>query len=595
MKNKLQIIKKIISQYRFILNTRQKKNCIFVFGIIIIASLFESLGVSAILPLVQAMLTPEQLLEKSYILFWTHIFHINTTRELLLMVCIFVIAIYLLKNLVVLLSSMIQIKFKLGLQKELSVLMLESYLKRPYAFFVDVNSSELIRGISTDVYGVYGILENIFKLLTELLVSLFIAAYLIYSDWIMAFAILILAVVCFILIRLGFRGKMDKLGKKNRIINARINQYAYETAEGIKEILVMHREQFFLGKYSEACENRKHTELWYNFALITPERIIEAVCVCGMIGIIGIRIYFGLDVNTFIPKLAVIAVAAFRILPAVSRITGYINGITYYAPTLEASYNNIRAVYEYRDRLKWEEHFVENGKMLNFYNQIIIDHISFKYENTKKEVLSNLTLTIHKGESIGIIGLSGAGKTTFADIILGLLIPQKGKILVDDIDIHERPIEWSRLIGYVPQSVYLLDDTIRNNVLFGANIKAQDDKLVWRALEQAQLKKFVENLPDGLDTIVGEKGVKFSGGQRQRVVIARALYYDPQIVVLDEATSALDSETEDALMEAVDSLHNHKTLIIIAHRVSTLRNCDRIIEIRNGKAVDVRKEDIFEM
>ena len=215
----------------------------------------------------------------------------------------------------------------------------------------------------------------------------------------------------------------------------------------------------------------------------------------------------------------------------------------------------------------------------------------WKYPESKKATLQGINLEIKKGESVAFIGESGAGKTTLADIILGLYIPQEGTVTVDGVSIYDIPQDWSRIVGYVPQSVYLLDDTIRNNILFGE--KQMDDKKIWDALKQAQLYDFVKTLPDGLNTIVGERGIKFSGGQRQRIAIARALYYNPDILVLDEATSALDNETEEALMESIEALQGLKTLIIIAHRLSTIRNCDKIYEVKDGKIELRNKEEIL--
>ena len=227
-----------------------------------------------------------------------------------------------------------------------------------------------------------------------------------------------------------------------------------------------------------------------------------------------------------------------------------------------------------------------------FHSEICLENVSWKYPNADGRVIDGLNMVILKGHAVGFVGASGAGKTTLADMILGLLPTETGAIKMDGVDIKSIPLTWSRTIGYVPQSVYLTDDTIRNNVAFGIEKEQIDDVLVWEALQQAQLKTFVESLPEGINTVVGERGIKFSGGQRQRVAIARALYYDPAILVLDEATSALDNETESAVMEAIESLQGHKTLIIVAHRLTTIKSCDEVYEIVDGKAV---KKDMAEI
>ena len=233
------------------------------------------------------------------------------------------------------------------------------------------------------------------------------------------------------------------------------------------------------------------------------------------------------------------------------------------------------------------------GDKYSFKKELKVDNVWWKYDDAENAVLKNLSMTIHKGESVGFIGASGAGKTTLADVILGLMRPQEGQVFIDGIDVYTIPKQWSRIIGYVPQVVYLTDESIKNNVAFGIPDNEIDEAMIWNALEQAQLKTFVEQLPEKLETRVGERGVKFSGGQRQRVAIARALYCNPEILVLDEATSALDNETEKAVMESIDALQGKKTLIIVAHRLSTIMNCDSVYEIKDGIACKRDKKDIL--
>ena len=231
---------------------------------------------------------------------------------------------------------------------------------------------------------------------------------------------------------------------------------------------------------------------------------------------------------------------------------------------------------------------------IEFKEKLVIQNVGWKYKNQKKSVLSNVCMEIRKGESIAFIGSSGSGKTTLSDIILGLLHPRQGAILMDDnIDVYSILDEWGHIVGYVPQSVFLLDDTVRNNILFGLPKEQVNDALIWESLEQAQIKEFIESLPEGLDTIVGERGIKFSGGQKQRIALARALYNKPEILVLDEATAALDGETEKAVMDSISALQGKITMIIVAHRLTTIRDCDKIYRIENGIATEVRKEEIF--
>ena len=256
---------------------------------------------------------------------------------------------------------------------------------------------------------------------------------------------------------------------------------------------------------------------------------------------------------------------------------------------VDGLYNNMRIVKEYEARVQ-EDKKIED---FPFNKELHVDSMSYKYPEAKELLFENASVTISKNESVAFIGGSGAGKTTLADIILGLLPPESGGVLVDSRNIKDNIEGWHHILGYVPQTIYLTDDTIRNNVAFGTSGKFINDDDVWRALDSAQLTEFVKNLPDGLDTVVGDRGVKLSGGQRQRIGIARALFNNPQILVLDEATSALDHETEKAIMEAIESLKGKTTMIIIAHRLSTIRNCDKIFEVQKGKIVQRDKEDVL--
>ena len=368
-----------------------------------------------------------------------------------------------------------------------------------------------------------------------------------------------------------------------------------------KDIKVMQRSDSFTRYFRLATQKVTKSTIVYSTITSLPEKIIETVCISGIIGIVCARLQMGVNVMTFIPQLSVFAVAAFRILPSISKCAGYFQTLVFYRPSMEAAYKDMKAFNEYEEnfqeyyaleekRLFQKQITIENFK---FTRELEIDSINWQYEESDELVLKELSLTIHKGEAVAFIGPSGSGKTTLADIILGLLQPTHGKVYVDGVDIYAIPKVWSKIIGYVPQSVFLIDDTIRANVTFGLSAEMITDEAVWEALDKAQIKDYVKSLPEGLDTLVGERGIRFSGGQKQRIAIARAIYHDPDILVLDEATSALDGETENAVMEAIDHLHGKKTLIIIAHRLSTIKNCDTIYEIRNGQARRKTKEEIF--
>lgn len=602
MLHELDKIKDAWNKLRFILTKQQKHLGVVILCMTLVGALVETLGVSVIIPFVQAMVNPEQLMQSQYLTGVINLFHIESSSDLILLLGIGISLVYIIKNLYLTLLSYCRVKYSTRIQRELSVLMMESYMKRGYLFFVQVNTSDLLRGIMSDVSSVYYMIYNAFRVIAEMLTSCAIVVFIMLTDFWMAACVMVLAVVCFIVVILGFRKPMQRLGVEYRESNGEVQKHSLQAFQGIKEVIVMHRQRFFVERYEKAFGRQQKATIGQTVATESPAYIIEAVCVVGLVLTVSLRVY-GTDATAFIPQLASFAVGAFRILPSLGRITSSFNQIVYYAPSLNKTYENLKEVREAEQEMQQQlimlqeknddeaskQEAESSSESVN--NYLTIENIHWRYPSSDHEVLSGVSMKIQKGTSVAFIGHSGAGKTTLADIILGLYRPQEGCIKLAGVDIRTIPEKWCNYVGYIPQSVYLTDDTIRNNVAFG--IAEPDDDLIWQALEQAQLKEFIASLPDRLDTIVGDRGVRFSGGQRQRVAIARALYNNPPILILDEATSALDTETEDAVMEAIDSLQGNKTLIIVAHRLTTIRNCDVIYEIVNGKAIVREKEEVL--
>lgn len=596
MKKDILAIGNILKKIFYILNTRQKLKSCLILALILIGSFLELLGVSAILPFVQALLDPYALLDNSIFQIIAELFELNDGVSIIFFVGVLLIGVYVLKNLCLSFISYTQISFRWQMQKELSTTMLNAYMNKPYAYFLDINSSEVLRGIQDDVNSLYTVIENLFSCFSNLLTLLLISIFLCVSDFWLAVSVLLIAGGCFCLITFRFRRLLAGVGQKQREANAETRKYAYQAVTGIKEINVLQRKSFFVEKYEEAYVKSMKANIKFSFLNSLPTRIIEAVCVSGIIAVICLRYNSGVVDTIFISKMAAFVVAAFRILPLTAALIATANHLVYYWAGVDAAYNNIiRNRENIKDAGKKNDDLEDSVSVKNsgVVKNIKISHISWKYPNSEKLVLKDLSMEIFQGESVALIGTSGAGKTTLADIILGLYRPQSGNVTADNVNISTIPQQWSKMIGYVPQQVFLTDDTIRNNIAFGLYENEIDEKAIWRALEKSQLKEFVQSLPEGLNTKVGERGIKFSGGQRQRVAIARALYYDPDVIVLDEATSALDNETETAVMESIDMLKGEKTLLIIAHRLSTIANCDRIYEIIDGKAVPKRKEDVI--
>ena len=585
-------IKDILEKLNYILTNEQKFYAILVFILSLIAAVFEMLGVSAIIPLMQAFLSPDTLSEQAYLQPFVRLFHLNTNMSVIIFTCVAVILVYLIKNVFSIFYVWISNKFSCKVMRELSVRILDAYMKQGYIFFVSNNSARLLRGVNTDVSSVYNIISQIFIIMSKGLTILCILVFIVIQTPSIAIFMAMLILFCFVIIQLVFRKAMRKYGKIARQYTYECNRAALEAIQGSKEVLVTNRQDYFVKQYRKCMEGSNKATVKMAVGSSAPANIIEAVCVTGLLIIVAFQMLQSNAPYALMSQLATIAVAAFRIMPALGGILSSINMLTYHAPGLSAAADTLSMV----KQLEKEGNLGREDKQLKtkkFQKELYIDDVSFSYPESDMKVIDHLSMKIEKGTSVAFIGASGAGKTTLADLILNLLKPQSGKILVDGVDIEDMGRSWNKMIGYVPQSIYLTDSSIRKNIAFGLSENEIDDQKIWRALEAAHLKDFIEKQPQKLDSLVGERGVKFSGGQRQRVAIARALYNDPEILVLDEATAALDTETETAVMESIEELQGYKTLIIVAHRLTTIRNCDKIYEIKDGKAIKRQKKDIF--
>ena len=576
-----------------ILTPAHKRWGIFVFIMSFIGALVETLGVSVILPLVQAMLEPEMLFENDIISYICHVLEIADAKQLIVVIVIGVILVYLFKNVYLCLLSYVRVKYSTKVQRELSLQMLYSYMGRGYSFFRLTNTATLLRGVNSSVAGVYNIIYQFMRILAEVLTITCIFIFVVYTDWKMAVTMIALVGVCLLLVLHIFKDITKRAGNKYFIHAALMEKWVLQLFSGIKEVLVLNRKDFFVSNYEKSYREYQDGQIKQTVAYETPAYVIEAMCVTGIVGALCIRVGNMENVASFIPQLAAFAMAAFRLLPSIGRISAYFNSCVFSIPTVGEVYENIVEAKKYEEKQSSISKLYNNDMNISFNKEMTIKDIVWKYPDGTENVLDHISLTIRKGDSVALVGPSGAGKSTLADIILGLFEPPEGSVLIDGMNILGNNDSVSKIISFVPQSIYLLDDTVRRNIAFGIYDKDIDDDAIWYALEQAQMKDFIKELPQGLDTIVGERGVRFSGGQSQRIAIARALYTDPDIIVLDEATSALDSETETTVMKAIESLQGQKTLIIIAHRLSTIRKCDKIYEISNGRVVEKNYEDLI--
>lgn len=582
----LRSIRSLYEKFKVILTKPQKRWAAALFVLTLIGAIFEAVGVSAVMPLISVMINPDAIRNNEIGAKVLSMFQDISDEQIMFVTAMGVVAVYIFKNLYMSGLAYIRIKYSCKVQRELSIRIINSYVKRGYSFFLNTNAGDLLRGIAGSISGVYMILTQVFRILAELLTIICICAFLIIEDAVLAGTTVVLALFCVSLTVLIFRKKVKYHGEEQFKYASTISQKSLQLFYGIKEVLVMKRVRHFLDAYEDAYVRRQKATVSQTMAAESPTYIIEGTCVTGIIIAVCVRVAGMESPMEYLPQLSVFALAAFRILPSLGRISSGFNTCIFYLTAAEETYQNIMELNVKENLEKKRIACAEEDKEYPFENNITIENITWKYEGGNEDILENLSLEIKKGQSVALIGHSGAGKTTLGDVVLGLLEPQKGRVCIDGTDIRTMGNGLGRLIGFVPQSIYLIDDTIRNNIAFGIDEKNIDDEKIYATLEKAQLKEFVEELPKGLDTMIGERGIRMSGGQRQRMAIARALYLDPQILVLDEATSALDAETENAVMESIDALQGEKTLIIIAHRLSTIRNCDVAYEIVDGKAIE---------
>ncbi|MFT9493368.1 ABC transporter ATP-binding protein, partial [Anaerosolibacter sp.] len=390
-----------------------------------------------------------------------------------------------------------------------------------------------------------------------------------------------------------FRKKIGKLGLEQQVLSAAMIKWVNQGLGASKEVKVSGKEEFFINEYAKQSQTKANNSLYMKMLEQIPRLFIETLLVSIVLISMLVIVIQESDTTTVISTMALFAMAAFRLMPSINRVMALITGIRYSQPALTVVFEDLRI----EDKMLSIKFGSTNpstaGNRIGpktYNNSINLDNVSFRYPNQLDYSIKDVSLTIPIGQSVAFVGESGAGKTTLVDLILGLFQPESGKITVDGKNLNEQVLIWQKKIGYIPQTIFLTDDTIRGNVAFGIEDKNIKDADIWRALDQAQLKEFVESLPEKLESKVGERGVRLSGGQRQRIGIARALYHDPEILFMDEATSALDNETEKEIIKAIDGLKGDKTLIIIAHRLSTIENCDVVYKMNKGRLVSVNKK-----
>lgn len=575
----LQIIKKL----KILLDKKQKRTMAGLVVMMIIGAFLQTAGVGMLVQAVNVVIDP-QVLEKSSLARGFYDFlGCRDFKSFSVTVMSLLVVTFAVKNTFLYVQQKLTFAFVYTNQFSTSERMMRNYLRRGYEFYLNADTAVVQRNITSDVNNMYALILALLQLLSDGVMSLFVISYCLMTNGVMTVLLAASLLVLMLLIKRVLKPVMYKAGKDNQDYYSGLFKWISQTVQGVKEVKITCKEQYFVDAYRKCGRGYVNAVQRYSLYNNIPKLLIETVCIGVMMGYMIVLTLMGTATENMLEVLSTLAAAAFVLLPAVNRINNQINSIAYFEPFFMGVSDNLQD--EIRDSRVDMSFATDEEEKLPLKRSIEMKDIVYAYPNTDRLIFDHGELTIPIGSSVGIVGTSGAGKSTIVDILLGLLEVKQGVILADGVDVRTRYRNWLKNIGYIPQMIFMLDDTVRRNVAFGVHDEKIDEARVWEVLKEAQLDEFVRSLPEGLDTGIGERGIRLSGGQRQRIGIARALYYDPEVLILDEATSALDNDTESAIMDSINRLQGRKTLIIIAHRLQTIEKCDLVYRVENGKAV----------
>ena len=578
-------MKKILKKMNVLLDGKQKAKMGGIVVLMIIGAALEACSIGLVIPIITTLLDPEAVNGEGYLGDIYRFLGMKSTSQFTIVMLLVIIAAFVVKNVFLYFQNVVQLRFVYTNQFATSRRMMINFMERPYEYYLNADTSVIQRSITSDVNNMYGLILSSLQLLSEIIMFLVLVIVLMTQDPMMILTIALLLVIVLLVIKCILKPIMIKAGEDNQEYYSGLYKWIDQSVMGIKEIKIANKESYFINEYSKCGAGYVGAVQKYNIYNATPRLLIETVCIAGLVLYLILQIASGKEVAAMITQIGVFAVAAMRLLPSANRINNYLTSISYFEPFFMGVSDNLQE--EINDRnVNYDAEAYEARKeikKLPVLKKIELKDSVYKYPNTDVLIFNHADMEIPVGCSVGVVGTSGAGKTTIIDVLLGLLNIQEGSILADGVEVREHYEEWLKNIGYIPQTIFMIDASIRKNVAFGVPDEEIDDNKVWQALKEAQLDEFVRGLPEGLDTGIGERGIRLSGGQRQRIGIARALFEDPEVLVLDEATSALDNETEAAIMDSINRLHGRKTLIIIAHRLQTIEKCDMVYRVENGQ------------
>ena len=569
---------KISKKLNILISRKEKRKGLLLTLLLLIGMIFEVLGIGLLLPILTAILNPEILLENEITKSIFDFLQINDKDQIVKVALGSLLLVYLLKSAYLIFLSFYQNKFTSVLSSNLSNKLFKNYLYKDYAFHIKRNSSELIKNLQVEISNFSNFLISIISLITESTLAFSVIITLFFIEPLATLIVLLLFGLSSFMFYQFTKNITTEWGKVREQIDSKSSKIVIEGLSGIKEVILLGKQSFF----ENQLENMNSSKASMNSKALTlrqiPRYFLELLSVFSLIIFVFILLIQSKNVDNVIVTLGIFVAATFRILPSINRILSSLQNIKYYQSSIDVLYKEFEFINKKKDFFKRDIIRLAPNKSID------INQLCFIYPQTKKIILDNVTLKLQTGTTTGIIGVSGSGKSTLINIIVGLLKPSSGEILIDDNSNIENNLDlWQNAIGYVSQDVFLSDQSILMNIAFGIKQESIDYKLIDKVLEQAKLSELILTLPEGYHTKVGERGVQLSGGQRQRIGIARALYRRPSILVLDEATSSLDVKTEEEIMMSVDNLKGQMTIIIVTHRLITLKNCDEIFSIKEGK------------
>ena len=572
-----------------LLNHRQKLKMVQILIMMVIGAALETCSIALVIPAIQVIIDPSCVEGNGIVARAYRLTGLENPTHFMILILSLIILGFVLKNVFLYFQNVVQLRFVYTNQFETSQRMMINFMKRPYEYYLNADTSVIQRMITSDVNNMYGLILACLQLTSEVVMFVILTIVLMVQDPLMTVVIAALLVAVLLIIKNILKPIMKKAGEENQDYYSGLYKWIDQSVMGIKEIKIANRESYFINEYAKCGAGYVGAVQKYNIYNSTPRLLIETVCIAGLMLYLIFQILAGGDMTEMVAQIGVFAVAAMRLLPSANRINNYLTSISYFEPFFMGVSDNLQeeihdGSVDYDAETYLQKKEVEK---LPVHEKIELKNIVYHYPNSEVLIFDHADMTIPVGSSVGVVGTSGAGKTTIIDILLGLLSIQEGQILADGVEVRDHYEEWLKNIGYIPQTIFMIDSSIRKNVAFGVPDEEIDDEKVWQALREAQLDEFVRSLPEGLDTSIGERGIRISGGQRQRIGIARALFEDPEVLVLDEATSALDNETEAAIMDSINHLHGKKTLIIIAHRLQTIEKCDMVYRVEGGQ---IRRE-----